>query len=90
MGMDHILARIKGANMEDIKKALKADAMKHAEQGLILRHIWRNADDPDEILFIFTTPDLAGSRKFIESVHAQARKENPGAKLPEMLFLKGE
>jgi hypothetical protein len=88
--MDHILARIKGANMDDIKSALRADAMKHADQGLILRHIWRNADDPDEILFIFTTPDLKNSRKFIESMHAQTRKENPAAKLPEMLFLKGE
>ena len=88
--MDHILARIKGANMDDIKSALRADAMKHADQGLILRHIWRNADDPDEILFIFTTPDVASSRKFIEAAHAQARKENPGVKLPEMLFLKGE
>jgi hypothetical protein len=88
--MDHILARIKGANMDDIKSALRADASKHAEHGLILRHIWRNVDDPDEILFIFTTPDLAGSRKFIEAAHAQARRENPAAKLPQMLFLKGE
>lgn len=88
--MDHILARIKGADMDSIKQALRADAMKHADHGLILRHIWRNADDPDEILFIFTTPDLSSSRKFIESIHAQARKENPSANLPEMLFLKGE
>jgi hypothetical protein len=49
--MDHILARIRGVKMEDIKNVLKADALKHAEQGLVLRHVWRNADDPDEILF---------------------------------------
>jgi hypothetical protein len=45
--MDHILARIGGVKMEDVKSMLKTDASKHAEQGLILRHIWRNADDPD-------------------------------------------
>ena len=76
--------------MEDIKSMLKADISKHADQGLILRHVWRNADDPDEILFIFTTADLNQARKFIEMVHAEALKENPNENIPEMLFLKGE
>ena len=76
--------------MEDVKSMLKADASKHAEQGLILRHIWRNADDPDEILFIFTTLDLNRARNSIEMVHAKILKENPNANLPQMLFLKGE
>jgi hypothetical protein len=88
--MDHILARIRGAKMEDVKSMLKADASKHAEQGLILRHIWRNTDDPDEILFIFTTPDLNRARNSIEMVHAEILKENPNTNLPQMLFLKGE
>ena len=88
--MDHILARIRGAKMEDVKSMLRADSSKHAEQGLILRHIWRNLDDPDEILFIFTTPDLNRARKFIEIAYAEALKENPYANLPQMLFLKGE
>jgi hypothetical protein len=88
--MDHILARIRGAKMEDVKSRLKADASKHAEQGLILRHIWHNLDDPDEILFIFTTADLNRARKFIERVHEEALRENPKPNLPQMLFLKGE
>ena len=88
--MDHILARIRGAKMEDVKSMLKADASRHAEQGLILRHIWRNTDDLEEILFIFTTPDLNRARKSIEMVHAEVLKENPNANLPQMLFLKGE
>ena len=88
--MDHILARIRGVKIEDVKNVLKADISKHTEQGLILRHIWRNTDDPDEILFIFTTPDLNRARKSIEMMHAEALKENPNANLPQMLFLKGE
>jgi hypothetical protein len=88
--MDHILAKIKGVKMEEIKNMLKADVAKHAEQGLILRHIWRNADDPDEIFFIFITADLDRARKFIDNEHAEVLKENPNANLPEMLFLKGE
>jgi hypothetical protein len=88
--MDHILARIRGVKMEDVKSMLKTDAPKHAEQGLLLRHIWRNTDDPDEILFIFTTLDLNRARKYIEIVHTEILKENPNANLPQMLFLKGE
>lgn len=88
--MDHILARIRGVKLEDVKSALKVDVLKHAEQGLVLRHVWRNADESDEILFIFTTRDLDRARKFIERTHAQARKENPDVTLPEVVFLKGE
>jgi hypothetical protein len=88
--MDHILARIRGVKMEDLKNMLKADMSKHAQQGLILRHIWRNTDDPDEILFIFTTADLNRARKFIEMEHGETLKESPNANLPEMLFLRGE
>jgi hypothetical protein len=88
--MDHILAKIRGAKMEDVKNMLKADTFKHAEQGLILRHIWRTLDVRDEIFFIFTTPDLNRARKYIEMAYADALKENPHANLPQMLFLKGE
>jgi hypothetical protein len=88
--MDHILARIRGVKIEDVKNMLRAEISKHAEQGLNLRHIWRNADDPDEILFIFTAADLNRARRFIETVHTQTLKENPNANLPKMLFLKGE
>lgn len=61
--MDHVLARIKGVKMEDIRAALKADAAEHVKRGLMLRHIWRNADDPDEIAFIFTATDLDSARR---------------------------
>ena len=88
--MDHIMARIKGAKMDEIKSALRADAAEHAKQGLTLRHVWRNADDPEEIVFIFTAADLGRARKFIEDAHEHVRKQNPSATLPQMLFLKGE
>jgi hypothetical protein len=88
--MDHILVRTKGAKMEEIKSVLKADAADHAKHGLVLRHIWRNADEPDEIAFIFTAADLDQARRFIEKGHGQMLKENPNANLPQLLFLKGE
>lgn len=88
--MDHILARLRGAKMEEIKSLLQADAAEHAKQGLILRHIWRNADDQSEIVFIFTAADLDRARKYIETAHEEVLRGNPKANLPQMLFLKGE
>ena len=87
--MDHILGRLKGINPEDIKRVLASDAAKHNKEGLFLRHIWRNADDANETLFIFTTENLEQARKFIEMEHSKTRKENPNANLPELLYLKG-
>ena len=79
--MSHILAIIKGVKFEIIRQVLKADAALHAKQGLYLEHLWKNADDSGEILFLFKAKSLRHARKFIEKVHGQALKENPKANL---------
>jgi hypothetical protein len=85
--MSHVLARLRGVKLDVIGSILKADAPKHAEEGLYLEHVWQNDDDSDEAVFLFRTTDLAHARQFIERVHKQAREENPGANLPHMAFL---
>jgi len=64
-----------------------ADASQHAAHGLHLEHLWQNADDSEEVLFLFRMDDLGGARGFIQKVHTQALKENPKANLPVMIFL---
>jgi hypothetical protein len=85
--MAHVLARLRGVKIEQIKSVLEAGAPNHAEQGLYLEHLWQSSDDPDEVLFLFQTGDLDHSKRFIEEVHAQARKDDPTATLPHMTFL---
>jgi hypothetical protein len=85
--MAHVLGKLRGVKFEEVKSMLKSELLKHAEQGLYLRHVWRNADDSNEVLFIFQTNDLTRARKYIESIHAQALKENPQISLPQMTFL---
>ena len=87
--MAHILAKLRGVKLVDIKRILEADAPKHAEQGLYLEHLWQNADDANEVLFLFRTKDINHAKKFIEKVHSQVLKENPKANLPQMMFLEG-
>lgn len=88
--MAHMLAKLRGVKFEDIKRVLEADAPQHAEQGLYLEHLWQNADDLEEVLFLFRTDDLSRAKQFIEKVHAQALEEDPNVNLPQMTFLKEE
>ena len=85
--MPHILAKLRGVKFENIKKLLQEHAPMHAKEGLYLEHIWQNADDKNEVLFLFQTKDLHHARQYIQKVHSQALKENPNANLPQMTFL---
>lgn len=85
--MPHILTKLKGAKFEDIKKLLKEHAPMHAKEGMYLEYIWQNADDSNEVLFLFKVNELSHARQFINKVHSQALKENPEANLPKMTFL---
>ena len=85
--MPHILARLKGVNLEDTKKVLEADAPQHAEQGLYLEHLWQNADDSEKIVFLFRIDNVGKAKEFINKVHTEAIAKNPQANLPCMTFL---
>ena len=85
--MAHILAKLRGVRVEDIKQALEADASQHAEQGLHLEHLWENVDDSDEVFFLLRADDINQAKHFIQKTHTKAYKENPDANLPEMIFL---
>ena len=85
--MPHILANLRGVKFEDIKKLLKEHAPIHAKEGLYLEYLWQNADDKNEVIFLFRANDLNHAKQFIKKVHAQALKENPKANLPKMTFL---
>ena len=85
--MAHVLARIKGVKVSEIKQQLVSDMNKHAEHGLHLKHVWQNADDDNEVFFIFRTTDLDGARKFIDEVHRHVLAADRNANLPEMTFL---
>jgi len=88
--MPHILAKLKGVKLEDIKKLLQEHAPIHAKEGMYLEYLWQNGDDSNEVLFLFRAKDLHHAKQFVEKVHAQALKENPKANLPQMTFLEEE
>lgn len=86
--MAHMLARLKNVKLEIIKEILTKDAVEHAKEGLYLEHLWQNADDQNEVLFLFRITDLNHVKQFIDRVHSEALKEDPDANLPQMIYLK--
>ncbi|MFC5522507.1 hypothetical protein [Polaromonas jejuensis] len=87
--MAHVLAKLTGVKLADVKQQLEKDAADHAEQGMVLEHLWQNAEAPGEVLFLFQVDDLDHCRQRIRKVHAQARQDNPDMPLPDMTFLEG-
>lgn len=87
--MAHVLAKLTGAPLAAVKQQLEHDAAEHAEQGMYLEHLWQNAGNPEEVLFLFQVKDLEHCRQRRRETHARSRAENPEIPLPEMTFLDG-
>ena len=85
--MAHVLAKLTGVKLADVKHQLETDASAHAEQGMYVEHLWRNSDDRDEVLFLFRVNDLKHCKQMMTKIHAEARRENSDAKLPDFIFL---
>ena len=85
--MAHVLAKLTGAKLTDVQRQLESDAAAHAEQGMVLEHLWKNADDPEEILFLFQVENLDHCMQRMNEVHGQALRQDPNAKLPRLIFL---
>ncbi len=84
--MAHILNKIT-APIEAVKKQLEADKESHVAQGMYLEHLWVNADNPEEVMFLFRVDDLNQCKNAIEEVYRKAREDNPDAVLPEKTYL---
>jgi hypothetical protein len=85
--MPHVLATLTGVKFDDVRRQLEKDAATHAEQGMYLEHLWKNADDPDQVLFLFRVNDLEHCKQLMNTIHAQARQQDPNANLPKTIFL---
>ncbi len=85
--MAHVLAKLTGASLDVVRLQLEKDAAQHALDGMFLQHVWQNAEEPAEVLFLFRVNDLEHCRQLSQERHARARRDNPGMPLPQMTFL---
>ncbi len=85
--MPHMLATLRDVPLSTIKEVLESDAAFHAEHGIYLEHLWQNADDQNEALFLFRIDHVEDTRRLIDSLHEGALKENSDANLPVIKYL---
>jgi hypothetical protein len=86
--MPHLLATLKNVPLEIIKGILEKDKEFHASNGMHLKHLWQNADDENEVLFLFQIDDVEKTKTLIHKLHSEALMQNPKANLPTIIYLK--
>jgi hypothetical protein len=85
--MPHLLAKLRNVPFETIKQVLENDKAFHASEEMYLEHIWQNADDENEVQFLFRINSIENTKKLIEKLHSKALEQNPDANLPNMTYL---
>ena len=86
--MPHLIAKLKNVPIAVIKEIIEKDKVFHAENNIFLEHLWQNADDENEVLFIFRINDIDETKALIHQLHSEALTQDPNANLPLMTYLK--
>jgi hypothetical protein len=86
--MPHLLAKLKNVPIPVIREILEKDKAFHAENNMFLEHLWQNADDEDEVFFLFRINDIDETKALIHQLHTDALTQDANANLPIMTYLK--
>jgi hypothetical protein len=86
--MPHLLAKLRNVPIAITREFLEKDKAFHAENNMFLEHLWQNADDDNEVLFIFRIRDIDETKTLIHKLHSEALANDVNANLPEMTYLK--
>jgi hypothetical protein len=86
--MPHLLAKLRNVPITITREFLEKDKAFHAENNMFLEHLWQNADDENEVLFLFRINDIDETKALIHKLHSDALIQDANANLPEMTYLK--
>jgi hypothetical protein len=86
--MMHMLIRHKVADFAKWKPVYDAHASARQSAGLKEEHLLRNADDPNEVILLFSAQDLNKAKAFAASDNLrQAMQEAGVSDKPDVYFL---
>jgi hypothetical protein len=85
--MHYILGRHRVADAEAWKRTMESHRADHLKAGLHFERVWRNADDPREILFLYRVDDLMTAKSYLEQAGALDQAKQQLGEIPELLFL---
>jgi hypothetical protein len=86
--MAHILATLHGLEKDVVEELLHAHKFQHELDGLHLEHLWSNAEDDEEVIFLFKTDNVDTARLALEKIHRDCMRHNPEIEPPEMITLR--
>jgi hypothetical protein len=85
----HVLVRHKVADFAKWKPVYDAHLTARQKAGLKEEHVFRNADDPNEVLLLFSVEDFDKAKAFIASDDLCQAMEKAGVSdKPDVYFLK--
>jgi hypothetical protein len=68
--MTFMLCRNRVADFARWKAVFASDAKAHLEAGLRLVNIWRSAEEPNNIFFLFEVADADKAKQFLDHPHS--------------------
>ncbi len=86
--MAHILATLHGLEKDIVEEMLHSHKYQHELDGLHLEHLWGNAEDDEEVIFLFKTDDLDKAHEALDQIHQWAMQHNPEIEPPVVIYLK--
>ena len=86
--MPHVLVRSKVQDFAKWKVKYDEHQSVRKAAGLTERYLFRNADNPNEVILLFETSDLAKARVFASSDDLRQKMQESGVTdKPDMYFL---
>ncbi|HEV3119103.1 MAG TPA: hypothetical protein VGY58_18760 [Gemmataceae bacterium] len=76
--MLYMVCRNRVADYAKWREVFEEHAEAHRAAGLVLRHVWRTVEDPNNIYFVFEVGDIAKACAFISTPEAAAAGRDSG------------
>ena len=87
--MIQLICRNKVADFDRWKRVFDSHAEAQRTSGLRVQHVWRNIDDPGEVLMLFQVDNLKKARAFVSSPKVPEAQQASGLiDKPEMYFVR--
>ena len=88
--MAHMIIRHKVADFSKWKPVYEDHRSAREAAGLKELHLWRNADDPNEVILLLDVSDVAKAKKFSGSSELKEKMQAAGVQgAPDIIFLSG-
>ena len=86
--MAYMLIRHKVAEFEKWKQAYEEHRSSRQAAGLKDVHLWRNAEDPNEVIVLFEASNVAKAKDFAGSPDLKEKMQAAGVQgMPDIVFL---